>query len=53
MSDASMPHCEKCNEPAYACTCVDDTCVGCGGKLRGTLERQCKLCFECYLFAEE
>jgi hypothetical protein len=21
MSDASLPHCEKCNEPEYACIC--------------------------------
>ena len=23
MSDASLPHCNKCNEPEYACTCDD------------------------------
>jgi len=23
MSDASLPHCEKCNEPEYACICED------------------------------
>ena len=25
MSDASLPHCKKCNEPQYACICDDDT----------------------------
>ena len=23
MSDASLPHCKKCNEPEYACICDD------------------------------
>jgi hypothetical protein len=23
MSDASLPHCEMCNEPEYACICED------------------------------
>ena len=23
MSDASLPHCNKCNEPEYACICDD------------------------------
>jgi hypothetical protein len=24
MSDASIPHCEKCDQPEYACMCEDE-----------------------------
>ena len=53
MSDASMPRCDECNEPVYACTCIKDTCLGCGAKLsREAVEQDSKLCFDCYLWAE-
>jgi hypothetical protein len=27
MSDASLPHCEKCNQPEYACICDEGKCL--------------------------
>ena len=49
MSDLSMPHCEKCNEPEYACTCHEGECLSCGCKLDAE-EIECGRdeCFDCY-----
>jgi hypothetical protein len=54
MSDASMPRCDECHEPIYACTCAENTCVGCGTKLgRQATETARDLCLDCYLGPEE
>jgi hypothetical protein len=52
MSDASIPHCEPCNEPEYACRC---RCEHCGGLLtKKEVAAYRALCGECvghpYLF---
>jgi hypothetical protein len=50
MSDASFPHCEKCQPPEYACTCADGCCVDCGCELdQVALEAGRDMCFECYV----
>jgi hypothetical protein len=54
MSDASMPRCDECNEPIYACICVENTCVGCGTKLsKEAIEQGRDLCLNCYFGSED
>ena len=49
MSDASMPHCETCNEPEYACLCRENLCSGCGEPLGQEAQWAGReMCFGCY-----
>jgi hypothetical protein len=43
MSDASMPHCGKCNQPEYACTCNRNRnrCRHCGSEADRLLAGEC------------
>jgi hypothetical protein len=49
MTDECGPRCDCGKWPAYACTCHQDECLGCGGKLDAEAKR-CgrEMCFECY-----
>jgi hypothetical protein len=54
MSDASLPRCEACGNPQYACVCPDDVCCDCGCKLtREEVAVGRDMCFECYGFHQE
>jgi hypothetical protein len=49
MSDASIPHCLKCNEPQYACTCDEGLCIDCGCELNAEAKACGRdMCFACY-----
>jgi hypothetical protein len=49
MSDASIPHCEKCNQPEYACRCEASLCADCGEELdEEAMQLGRELCFSCY-----
>jgi len=49
MSDASLPHCEKCKRVQYDCQCYVGRCLDCGKRL-SRVERECgrEMCFSCY-----
>lgn len=54
MSDRSLPHCVKCHEPEYACTCPVTECSVCGGKLDMDIrDSGLDVCFECYCDARD
>jgi hypothetical protein len=49
MSDASLPHCERCGVVEYACTRDDGKCFSCGRKLdEDEIEAGRDQRFDCY-----
>jgi hypothetical protein len=50
MSDASLPHCERCGQVYYDCRCDEGKCSSCGEELtREEREADRDECFDCYL----
>jgi hypothetical protein len=49
MSDASLPHCERCGIVEYACECERNVCVDCGCELSDEeIATGRHTCFDCY-----
>lgn len=49
MSDISLPHCETCKEPNYACRCDEGLCCSCGEPLGvEALKVGRDECFSCF-----
>ena len=49
MSDLSLPHCNKCQQPEYACECPITQCRECGCDLDAdALAADRDICFDCY-----
>jgi hypothetical protein len=54
MSDASLPHCEKCQQPECACDCPVTECESCGCKLsKAAIRDERDVCFDCYCDNED
>jgi hypothetical protein len=54
MSDLSMPRCERCGQPEYACSCTDARCADCGDELTPEeLAIGREVCFSCYCVAQD
>lgn len=49
-----MPHCDKCNQPEYVCTCNVNLCAGCGEELsEEEIKLKREICFSCYLCQQD
>ena len=49
MSDASLPHCDRCGSVQYACVCDVCQCADCGCELdEEAIAAGREMCFECY-----
>ena len=48
MSDASLLHCNVCDQPEYVCECVGHQCCDCGEPLSQEIVAGRDMCFVCY-----
>jgi hypothetical protein len=54
MSNASLPYCEKCQQPEYACECPNKECRECGCDLDADeLALGPDICFDCYCYEQD